>query len=135
MSQTRLFFPSLYIVKNQQYMYKRMSKSHDYCIFFPLIIAFIFENDFIVSIIQFSTATLCIYIFTVNVFLCITRDTSVDSYGWPRHISIRYEDYSVWRHPNEVFHFRRFSQWIINVYIPLQFLPCYNLQIYFNEKI
>lgn len=65
MSQNRLFFPSLYVVKNQQY--KRMSKSHDYCIFFPLIVAFIFENDFILSIIQFSTATLCIYIFTVNV--------------------------------------------------------------------
>lgn len=65
-SESHAFFSSsLYIVKNQQY--KRMSKSHDYCIFFPLIIAFIFENDFILSIIQFSTATLCIYIFTVNV--------------------------------------------------------------------
>lgn len=65
-SESHAFFSSsLYIVKNQQY--KSMSNTHDYCIVFPLIIAFIFENDFIVSIIQFSTATLCIYIFTVNV--------------------------------------------------------------------
>lgn len=56
-----------FIVYSKKSTIQKNEQELDYCIFFPLIIAFIFENDFILSIIQFSTATLCIYIFTVNV--------------------------------------------------------------------
>lgn len=84
-----------------------MNISHDFCIFFRLIIVFIFDNDFIFNK-TFSTATFCIYNYIgIHVpYLCIIRDTSVESYdigrGLPNDLgiflydqSIRYEESSV----------------------------------------
>lgn len=84
-----------------------MNISHDFCIFFRLITVFIFDNDFIFNK-TFSTATFCIYNYIgIHVpYLCIIRDTSVESYdigrGLPNdlgmflyHQSIRYEESSV----------------------------------------
>lgn len=84
-----------------------MNISHDFCIFFRLIIVFIFDNDFIFNK-TFSTATFCIYNYIgIHVpYLRIIRDTSVESYdigrGLPNDLgmflydqSIRYEESSV----------------------------------------
>lgn len=83
-----------------------MNISHDFCIFFRLIIVFIFDSDFIFNK-TFSTATFCIYNYIgIHVpYLCIIRDTSVESYDihnwprfaeWPRHVFV-WSVNTIWR--------------------------------------
>lgn len=97
MTQNRMPFLLHHCIKYDQ-QYKGMNISHDFCIFFRLIIVFVFDNDFIFNK-TFSTATFCIYNYIVMPYLCITRDTSVESYdigrGLPNDLGIFLYDQSI----------------------------------------